>query len=418
MLYSSRSLDKEVTHLQDHEVKEHHRYVLSTLAKLILTAKIITDTDHNMNDRIQRDASELLNSIRKFVLICQAKEITIEHIGPRLLISPSTDSFEEEPVPRRKSSAHSNHSNTKTRYPLNQDLIVSLQTHAKQIIGSADALSKAAAYIYTLEENQEDVQSNEQHHILDQRARSNVVFLFQNLSSQIGTYLGILGDIDTKHIDPQYSQSLSEFFKNKQHLFNSVGLLFSAVQAFTDPHHNLMSSIASIEKVISKVEASIDDIYSSIVQLVGERKVWLMRNDTTLGEGAPHSPVNAYFELDQKKKHSISEDDPIDPITSRTYQRQGSQGSAPHQRKPSVSNTTSSLTRPDSNSLKRQFSHHSGSQDDYSNLWFLGYDYGEGDLYLTTEKGIKGGTLRALVERLTLHDSIGKVREFFKTNYA
>lgn len=409
MLYSSRSLDKDASHLQDHEVKEQHRYVLSTLAKLILTAKIITDTNHDMNDRIQRDASELLNSIRRFVLICQAKDIAIEHVGPRLLVSAGADLFEEEPVPRRKSSAHSGHSNTKTRYPLNQDLIVSLQTHAKQIIGSGEALCKAATYIYTLEENQESNQNNDEHHRLDQRARSNVVFLFQNLSSQIGVYLAILGDIDTRHIDSQESQSLAEFFKYKQHLFNSVGLLFSAVQTFTDPHHNLMSSIASIEKVIQKVEASIDDISSSIVQLVGERKLWLMRNDTTLGgEGsvAPGSPVNAYFDLDPKKKHSISEDEHIDPILTRTYQRQGSQGSAPHQRKPSVTNTTSSLTRPDSNSLKRQFSHHSGSQDDYSNLWYLGYDYAEGDLYLTAEKGIKGGTLRALVERLTLHDSI------------
>jgi hypothetical protein len=264
------------------------------------------------------------------------------------------------------------------------------------------------------EGQQQQEKKSDQAVVLDQNARSNVVVLFQNLSSQIGIYLSILGDIDTSHIEQAQNQSLTEFLGNKQQLFNSIGSLFNAVQTITNPKNNLMNSIASIEDVIHKIEASLNHIFQNIVQLVSERKTWLMRNDSTLIEevaGQP-SPTSSSFDLEPSKKryNSISDSDTVDPILTRIYSRQNSQQQGmphQHQRKSSLSN---SLSRPtmDGYALKRQFSHNSGSQEDQANLWFLGYDYAEGDLILTADKGIKGGTLRALVERLTLHDSIGK----------
>lgn len=493
MLYSSRSLDKDAPHLQDMETKEPHRNVLSTLAKLILSAKVVNDANMDINGKVQRDAADVLNSVRKFVLICQNKNVKIEQVNPRLLLNnnamaaatttagaansdavttptnnisqggsediPTTPGGggEEQPMStatKRKSSNISTATtivNTTTtnrgKYALNQDLIVSLQTHAKQIVGSTDALCKASAYIYTLEEKQQQQDSNdmigqnevtsnggeEPAFVSDQRARSNVVLLFQNLSTQIGNYLAILGDIDTNHIDSTQIQTLPEFRSNKQRLYNSVGLLFSAVQTLTDTHNDLMTSITAIEEVVSMVEDAIEDIFSNIVQMVGERKIWLMRNDNALNGGGqdngPRSPVHSYFESDNKKRpHRGSINDASDnegatnnntPILTRLYNRQGSTQSglaqpAGQQHRPSISNVTpSSLTRPtgSDSALRRQFSfgHGGSAQDDKSQqFWYLGYDYAEGDIVFTQEKTIKGGTLRALVERLTLHDFIGK----------
>jgi hypothetical protein len=247
MLYSSRSMDKDSAHLQDQEVKEPLRIVLSTLAKLILSAKVVNDSNMDINTKIQRDAADVLNAVRKFVLICLNKNVKIEQVNPKFIIH-HTSSFiapENEDATSTASKRKSSTASTlvavpqqKAKYPLNQDLIVSLQTHAKQIVGSTDALCKASAYIQTVEQKQlqeqEDGVSNvnieEQHNVLDQRARSNVILLFQNLSSQIGNYLAILGEIDISHIDTSQIQSLPEFRSNKQRLYNSVGLLFSAVQ--------------------------------------------------------------------------------------------------------------------------------------------------------------------------------------------
>lgn len=453
MLYSSRSMDKDATHLQDAEVKEPLRIVLSTLAKLILSAKVINDSNIDINSKVQRDAADVLNAVRRFVLVCQNKNIKIEQTNPRFVVLDIPSETDEEGTTvanRRKSSTTSsaNPQQSKAKYPLNQDLIVSLQTHAKQIVGSTDALCKASAYIYTLEQQQgtttekDDLPTNEeQYYILDQRARSNVILLFQNLSSQIGNYLAILNDIDISHVDAAQIQSLPEFRSNKQKLYNSIGLLFSAVQTLTDTQNDLTTSITSIEEIVAAVEDSIEGIFSNIVQMVGERKIWLMRNgDMNSNDQGPRSPVHTYFDSENKKSvphrgstnnnetTSADSNTPVDtsstPLLSRMYNRQNSQSNSqdlqppPQQQqsshRPSITTSnapTSTLTRPSENkALKRQFSfgHGPNSQEDKSQFWYLGYDYAEGDVEFIQEKTVKGGTLRALVERLTLHDFIGK----------
>jgi hypothetical protein len=40
--------------------------------------------------------------------------------------------------------------------------------------------------------------------------------------------------------------------------------------------------------------------------------------------------------------------------------------------------------------------------------WYLGYDYTPNDIVFNMEGQVKGGTLTALVERLTLHDFLGE----------
>lgn len=452
MLYSSRSMDKDSAHLQDQEVKEPLRIVLSTLAKLILSAKVVNDSNLDINNKIQRDAADVLSAVRKFILTCLNKNVKIEQVNPKFIIhhtgsSVSLDS-EDATSSRRKSSTASTLVGTplqKAKYPLNQDLVVSLQTHAKQIVGSTDALCKASAYIHTVEqrqlEEQEDDLTNvnieEQHNILDKRARSNVILLFQNLSSQIGNYLAILAEIDISHIDASEVQSLPEFLSNKQRLYNSVGLLFSAVQTLTDTQNDLASSIAAVEDSVGNVEDALEGIFANIVQMVGERKIWLMRNgeSNNVGEHSPLSPTHMYFEgengnANKPRPHRGSANENSDngsEITvyggtnalPRIYNRQGNQqgmqqqqaGQPQHRPSLNTNPTLTNLTRPiDNKSSRRQFSsgHGPNSQDDTSDFWFLGYDYAEGDIEFTQERTIKGGTLRALVERLTLHDFIGK----------
>ncbi|KAI9358689.1 ras guanine nucleotide exchange factor domain-containing protein [Pilaira anomala] len=206
----------------------------------------------------------------------------------------------------------------------------------------------------------------------------------------------------------------------------------------TDTQNDLLSSISSVETFVANVENSIEDIFSDTVHMVGERKLWLMRNDTsmnsasTFADNTPRSTVHTYFaepsDPNKKRPHrgNINDSDISSTegstnnstlLLSRIYNRQGSQQrSALQQQRTSISATstasavTLNLTLPtlESQALKRQFSfgHGVGAQDDKSQFWYLGYDYPEGDLVFTVENSIKGGTLRALVERLTLHDFI------------
>ncbi|KAI8993290.1 ras guanine nucleotide exchange factor domain-containing protein [Pilobolus umbonatus] len=419
MLYSSRSMDKEAPHLQDPEIKEFHRNVLATLAKLILSAKAVNDSNLDINGKVQRDAADVLNAVRKFVITCQNKNVQIQQISPRLILNQSsqpnaiTNNDQTEPASsnlevndtntRRRSANESNSgftTTTKAKFSLNQDLVVNLQTHAKQIVGSTDALCKASAYIYTIEQqqnlaienNHDDINSEEQHSILDYRARSNVVLLFQNLSTQVGNYLGVLSDIDTAQVDSCQSKSLPEYRVNRQKLYNVVGLLFSEIQSLTDVQNDLITCIKTIEQLIGNVEASIEDIFKNIVQMVEERKILLMGAGETPGNNESNSKTNMhYFDFESERKarpHRGSINDSVLDNTSditlvnRTYNR------PPH-------------------ALKRHMSFHGPSNpEEKTEFWYLGYDYAENDIEFSADKSIKGGTLRALVERLTLHDFI------------
>ncbi|KAI9487373.1 MAG: ras guanine nucleotide exchange factor domain-containing protein [Benjaminiella poitrasii] len=441
MLYASRSMDKDSPHMQDTEIKEPLRVVLSTLAKLILSSKVANENMTDINGKVQRDANDVLNAIRKFVVVCQNKEISIGPISPKLILSGmnSAETLSSNEAPDKNDKRKSNPlTQPKAKYPLNQDLIVSLQTHAKQIIGSTDALCKASIYIHTLEQKQliklekdeETIVDGEQYSILDEKARSNVILLFQNLSSQIGNYIAILNEVDISYFDTTQIQSLPEFHSNKQRLYNSVGLLFSAVQTLTDTHHDLMQSVNSVRDTIRLVEDTIEHIFSNIVQMVGERKVWLMKNgeNNNVHQDDSNSPIHAYFENDNKKignslNKSYEDNNIISEATTTTanaymlprlHNRQASQHSPQQQLqyRPSINNANtalSNLTRPtDNKALKHQFSfgHGTSPQEDQSQFWFLGYDYAEGDIEFSQDKSVKGGTLRALVERLTLYDYI------------
>jgi hypothetical protein len=434
MLYSSRSMDKEVNHLQDPEIKEPHRNVLASLAKLILSAKAINESNLDQNSKVQRDSTDVLNSVRRFVLVCQNKNIPIRAVNPRLIFNTTDDVIQanaEDDIEENKKKG--NTAATKLKYPLNQDLIVSLQTHAKQIVGSTDALCKASAYIYRVDQQQDDdddddtndgdededggnrkkvkddqeetEMNEEKRHVLEERARSNVVLLFQNLSTQIGNYLAILNDIDMSQVDTNQLQSLPEFRNNKQELYNAVGLLFSAVQTLTSTQQDLPASINNVEKTVGMVENTIEEICSTVVQMVGERKIWMMR----IGENGAETSFPDAEKKQRPSRGSITTDDNSSeasaPILPRFYNRQNSQGSAGSQQRPSVSQSATNLTRPINDKNTKQLI----SPEEKSQFWYLGYDYADGDIVFTKDGSVQGGTLRALVERLTLHEAIGKL---------
>lgn len=439
MLYSSRSMDKEVSHLQDPEIKEPHRNVLASLAKLILSAKAINESNLDQNGKVQRDSTDVLNSVRRFVLVCQNKNVPIRAVNPRLIFNTTDDVLQanaEDDLEENKKKG--NTTATKLKYPLNQDLIVSLQTHAKQIVGSTDALCKASAYIYRVDQQQDDDDDDddddgdtndgdededdgnrkkgkddqeetemdeEKRHVLEERARSNVVLLFQNLSTQIGNYLAILNDIDMSQVDTNQLQSLPEFRNNKQELYNAVGLLFSAVQTLTNAQQDLPASINNVEKTVGMVENTIEEIFSTVVQMVGERKIWMMRS----GENGAESSFSDAEKKQRPSRGSITTDDNSSeasaPILPRFYNRQNSQGSAGSQQRPSVSQSATNLTRPTNDKNTKQLI----SLEEKSQFWYLGYDYADGDIVFTKDGSVQGGTLRALVERLTLHEAIGKL---------
>ncbi|KAG0191355.1 hypothetical protein DFQ28_000368 [Apophysomyces sp. BC1034] len=395
MLYSSRSMDKEAIHMQDRELRDPHRAVMASLSKLVLSVKMATECGESApasspSDtlyKVQRDAADLLTAVRNFVTICQNKQVDVESVCPRLMGWNLNNNNGNMIISDKRASLDQTTVVHKAKYPLNQDLIVSLQTHANQIYGSTEALSSATTFILSMQEN-----TNER------KARSNVVILFRNLSMQIGQYLSILGDIDLTNVDNSQIPSLSDYRVNKQQLFNAIGSLFGAVQGFTDMDMDTSNSVTDIEDALHLVEDTIENILTSVDQMVGQRRIWLMRGGATVdedrfGDGGPLTPETPYSSEESKwDGGNITDGGTGTDVDQPTAISRGH-----HRHRPSISRAEKPRKRQLSN--KTLDNRADGS-------WYLGYDCKDGDIVFSVDGSVKGGTLPALVERLTLHDTL------------
>ncbi|KAF7727743.1 hypothetical protein EC973_007202 [Apophysomyces ossiformis] len=395
MLYSSRSMDKDAMHMQDRELRDPHRAVMASMSKLVLSVKMATECGQSVSSpsspdtlyKVQRDAADLLSAVRNFVTVCQNKQVDVESVCPRLMGQDINNQSDGMIITDKRASLDQANLVHKAKYPLNEDLIVSLQTHANQIYGSTEALSSATTFILSLQED-----ANER------KARSNVVILFRNLSMQIGQYLSILGDIDLTNVDNSQIPSLSHYRVNKQKLYNAIGSLFGAVQGFTDMELDTNNSVTEIEDALHLVEDTIEKILTNVDQMVGERRVWLIRRDNGIDddrfrEGGPPTPETPYGS--EESKWETGESTEIGSGADLEYPTAMSWGH--HRHRPSISR----MEKP----RKRQLSNKTlDSRAD--GLWFLGYDSNEGDIVFAADGSVKGGTLPALVERLTLHDTL------------
>ncbi|KAI9314344.1 hypothetical protein BX666DRAFT_1971820 [Dichotomocladium elegans] len=380
MLYASDTLDKDSYNMQDQSLREPHRAVMAALSKLVLSVKGATGgSDCNAIEtlpRVERDAGDVLTSVKAFVNACQEKHILVENVNPQLArddiltaqlshdaILPNNASITvAEPRASRRISLNSQPYVQKAKYPLNQDLLVSLQTHAKQILGSTEALHKATLFMRST-----DTEEDEKYNLM-----SNVIFLFQSLSMQIGQYLSILEDIDLFSVDSANIPSLADFRVNKQSLYNAIGLLFSAVQNLSIHGIELSMCGMSVDDAVRTVEATMEKIYSSVDGMVKERKNYYCQLNPRRN-GMPASPVVAGT---LRTGDGLSDDE--DDI-----------GKAP--------------TEAARKKMIQQF--HRPSEDK-SPGWAFGYDYSSEEIVFGSCGNVKGGTLRALVERLTLHDTL------------
>lgn len=374
MLYASGMLDKDSNHMQDRMLRDPHRAVMATLSKLVLSVKTASEGSHKniqpeILHRVQRDAGDVLAAVRSFVTVCQERHVKVEQVKPQLMFdtdsattTPPNENFtlvssstavEFDPETTRIATGLGQ----KSKYPLNQDLLVSLQTHANQVYGSTSALCKAT-----------ELNTNE-----DGKSLSNVILLFRSLSMQIGQYLSILEDIDLVNIDGSKIPSIGDYLVNKQKLYNAVGVLFGVVQSLSS-NHGTSQSIQNFNEAVQSVENTIKLILANVDDMIKQRRNWYRQLNPGDDDEMPMSPVSARFEdsdsddgelckapMDKARKLMLHQP----PVAPRSAAENGGGGC-------------------------------------------LGYDYPPEEIVYGQDGNIKGGTLRALVERLTLHDSLGK----------
>ncbi|CAO3620709.1 unnamed protein product [Cunninghamella blakesleeana] len=448
MLYASGSMEKDSSQTQEPALREPRRSVMASLSKLVLSTKMAAESNvdnANASDtlvKVQKDANDVLSSVRNFVTTCQQGQIKIVNIDPRLVNTPVDNNSNSKrkkqngeeiaklpdtaiatAVTATTTTTTSGGVTTlvqKAKYPLNQDLVVSLRTHANQIYGSTDALSTSVSFLLTLHRDYQHPSDNEendhpytqkryhqyQHQLYEdsveeEHGKANIVHLFRSLSGHLSQFLSILEDIDVPphmNIDNELP-SLRSFQMDKQSLYNGVGQLFNTIQKLTDQLTGRVDAVQAIDSAIARVERSMESILTDVGEMVVQRHAWMVRREEKSNNNNNNNNNNNSnnIELDGTS---------LSPITPNFYDANEEQNNDDEANSSlalfnGVDDARRRGTLP---SLRKQKIKHITDDKSMTN-WYLAPDYKPEELVYSSDNNVKGGTLAALVEKLTMHDA-------------
>ncbi|RCH89195.1 hypothetical protein CU097_001042, partial [Rhizopus azygosporus] len=182
---------------------------------------------------------------------------------------------------------------------------------------------------------------------------------FRNLSNQTGLFLAYLDDTDFSNVLDH--SEMNDLKQGKQALADALGLLFIRLQALTNEYiKDFSNSLEETKEAAVALFDPIEQICSSVLHLATKDR---KRHQSEVVQSSTKPPVIQRSQTtpsSDKIKKFFGDDAPLEVV-----------GSKP-----------ATTERPD----------------------FLKHDYGPNDIVFNMEGNVKGGTLPALVERLTMHD--------------
>ncbi|KAI8078401.1 ras guanine nucleotide exchange factor domain-containing protein [Thamnidium elegans] len=393
MLIASSTIDKDSGHIKSNgTLRSHHRAMMASMSKLTLSAQTyhssFTNEDGTVS-KIMTESTELLLMIRNFINTCQDLNLTLTHTDPQW-IQKQENSF-------RKPSTHQ-------RYSLQINLAENLETMGTCIQDSAETIIKCIA------------SSNTHDHV----SLAALLFThFRNLSNQTGLFLGYLDETDFSSV--QGELEMKDLSMGKQALSDSLGLLFFKLQALTNEDTSgFECCLRETEEAAGSLFEPIELICASVLRLANKNRSRSNSNASFLHtELAVVKPTTlavmeeSVIEEDEEEDSDLdTEDNSVEAIklTDRHHSEvtPNTMAIAPPMQR---SHTTPPSKQNSSSKIKKFF----GDDAPLAAVAaakpmvndrpaFLQYDYGANELVFNMEGNVKGGTLPALVERLTLHD--------------
>ncbi|KAI8881894.1 ras GEF [Backusella circina FSU 941] len=388
MLYSSRSLEKDS--LTDPVFREPRRSVMACLSKLILSTKLETD---NSIQKMTKDAKDVLAAVRNFVTLCQQRKVMVNQMSLKFIVQ------DDEMIEAGGLKKH----------PLNADLVISLQTHTNQIYTSTEELSICLADI-----------------LFDPGSGDRIVHLFKGFSGYISQYILLLDDINMSDA----SSIFSKYKVSRQGLYTAIGRLFSAIQNLTMHDRGSIkkippsSSIHAVEQAILGVENAVEDIEQHIMHMVEERMQSLSKGGgealTVLNDPTFHEPEEMddeeEMEEEEEKKNGDEQENKAEPnkrsnSSNDSHDKKSKKLEMLQTRRKSVADRAASsrirraresMYTTTATEFTSLHSRHPSMDKNADSGIVLEYD--PDTIEFTADNNVKGGTLSALVERLTAHD--------------
>ncbi|TPX62785.1 hypothetical protein SpCBS45565_g06925 [Spizellomyces sp. 'palustris'] len=436
MLYASGTARKDAPLVASHKMlKMHHRHIMSSLSKLVLSAKLASGVwpPPDAVSKMQQAASEVLLAVRHFVAAAQEAgvEVRMSDIvdGTEAILEGQ---IEPSGIPAGRpngdrgsvSSADSANNQADSQalsQQTNSELIAQLERYTRSVVQMISRMVKSVRD--------------------DQCSSSMLITQVKSMVTEVGNFLAL---VDELPLDSLSEELTVDFKVNRLTLYNSISGLVMATQTATNP----LAPSNAVEQVILStglVEKAVKDLLISTKFLIEEKEsleqltlqnyIEQYGQTRRLSEAAvrprramslsvlgPNSlggiPENGEKDLDGMS----TTDDPVRPFFGR------SMSSSAISEKPAQAPAAPLSVIPDEDFLDKGASPERRPSKGSSKIQqilgveappepvprkpvndiprFLAYDYKHDDIVFNMEGKVKGGTLKALVERLTLHDSL------------
>ncbi|KAG0205022.1 hypothetical protein BGX28_003228 [Mortierella sp. GBA30] len=464
MLYASGTVDKDSAPIRMHRgLKLHHRQIMAALSKLVLSAKMASGVwpAEGAVTKMLADANDVAQAVHQFIFTAQNAGITVHEVDAKLVLDHRS-LFESKPA-RRLSRAVSNASRASSesselyRAPHSSTgLVNQLDYYAKSSCKSLGVLSlqlkKAIEGSLGPTQPAPSSRLSLGSSILNSAQSSQLVNQCHQTISQLGSLLCLVGEFYTLTLNEHPTIQDHVFIDvrtSKQVLYNNVAALVMAIQLATDPMVQTSVLEMALDATTTAEKSTLDLVaFTRTLALEREQAEKMARLQgkadvsATLAPPPAHmghqrqSEIDAYFQEQdsdadvESTKHSRHRSNsqvssfsstsssnlsaPTTPGTEYTGRSQPNAYPFPvHHHandRPSSPPSPSTSQKPDlrGDKLKKMLGEDAPAPKPKltEQPWYLGHDYSQADISFNMEGHVKGGTLPALVERLTLHDSL------------
>lgn len=423
LLYVSNSVDKESSpYLKtSKQLKAYHRALLAALAKLVLSAKVASGAwaPAEAIHKLQLDADEVLTAAKNFLSVAQEMRIEVHDSKPRLLLDGSS------------SFRWRGNSNMRGTRP---DAITTLSVLADTVNGAISSFMDSARDALSLADDAA---------VLAKIKSSTplLVAQFRNLSNTTSQFLDSIDDVGVTQ-----PTDTDRFAGPRQAIYNAMGSLFIASQGITDQSiatEEILATFERIEICANILQTNIQEICAISRQLATEHSA---DNNplTTAGDAGRRpslditrsTPLPCPSRLDDIHEEEgcfVGSHDMEADGTERGNVLSDETGAQPRQQQPK--DKLAKFFGEDTLAAARRRDTLLGSADAYTPDYspgtagpkpqtaersdYLGSDYNPNEIVFNMEGNVKGGTVTALVQRLTQHDQLGKITcsILFNTRY-
>ncbi|KAK9721912.1 hypothetical protein K7432_003034 [Basidiobolus ranarum] len=404
MFVSSRTESMDSPVLNAHPMlKAHHHHVFNSLCRLVLFAQYasIVWCSPDAVSKMQQDANEVLLATRHFITVAQDNGVSIRNID-----GLEIRTMEHEDLNRHNETNKSGFLDVidgesssdffLDKHEFHTDILTELLTCSGSVARSTNQLIK-----YLI--------------MGDFKSASLIAFTKQAIA-EIGQLLALADDMDLENVNQDI---VTDFKTCKQFVFNSIAVLVPITQRATEnlAPENISEQLLECAR---QVEVSVKELIVASKFVIHEKEMseHISLSDKYRNHTHPNTPEITFRprramslsflgrHVDRAYGLGADEEDGGIPIRRRLDSHVNITESI-------ESHHEEELELPANTKQKEKLKKFFG--DDAPNIvvkksiteertCYLEYDYAPNDIVFNMEGQVKGGTLMALVERLTLHD--------------